>query len=134
MCSLVFTLNSTTLREDSFLIFFLHFFIIVMFYSSGQFAICYQFYIGAIRNLYSEPILGPRDRRSGAYCFFPVCHSVILSYAFCHSLWNFNLANNFWTVNARGLIFHMSWSCDKTFPWVPLFLTLWPWPSSLIHF
>ena len=47
---------------------------------------------------------------------------------------NFNLANNFWTVNASALIFHMSIPCDKTFPWVPLFWTLWPWPWILIHF
>ena len=46
---------------------------------------------------------------------------------------NFNLANNFWTVSARALIFHMSIPCDKTFLWVPLFLTLWPWPWSLTH-
>ena len=37
---------------------------------------------------------------------------------------NFNLAYNFWTVSARALIFHRSIPCDKTFPWVPLFLTL----------
>ena len=47
---------------------------------------------------------------------------------------NFNLSNNFWTVSARTLIFHMSISCDKTFLWLPLFFTLWPWPWSLIHF
>ena len=56
--------------------------------------------------------------------------SVILS--IYHYLWNFNLANNFWTVSARALIFHMNIPCDKTFPWVPLFPTLWPW--SLTHF
>ena len=28
---------------------------------------------------------------------------------------NFNLANNFWTVGARALIFHMNIPCDKTF-------------------
>ena len=33
---------------------------------------------------------------------------------------NINLANNFWTVSARSLIFHMT--C------VPLFFTLWPSP------
>ena len=70
--------------------------------------------------------LCPRDRRSGGggYCFCPVCHS----------LCNFNFANNFWTVGARALIFHMSNPCDKTFSWVPLFFTLWPWPWSLTHF
>ena len=67
------------------------------------------------------------DRK--AYCFCPVC---ILS--FCPPLWNLNLANNFWTVRARALIFHMNISCDKTFPWGALFFTLWPWPWSLTHF
>ena len=47
---------------------------------------------------------------------------------------NFNLANNFWTVSAGSLIFHMSIPCDKTFPWVPLFFTLWPWLESLTYF
>ena len=53
----------------------------------------------------------PQDRRSGAYCFCLVCHSLILSY--CHSalLWNYYLANNFWTLSARALIFHMI-PCD----------------------
>ena len=130
----------------------------------------------------------PKIEDQGAYRFCPVCHSVILS--FCPPLWNFNLANNFWTVSARALIFHMSipcdknngthwkilsvgtiifdpvtltlefdpffenfnlannfWKlsaralifhmsipCDKTFPWVSLFLTLWLWPWSLTHF
>ena len=46
---------------------------------------------------------------------------------------NFNLSNNVWTVSARALIFHMSIPCNKTFPWVPLFFTLWPWPWSLTH-
>ena len=82
----------------------------------------------------------PEIEDRGAYCFCPVCHSVIPSLchsvipSFCHSLWNFNLANNFWTVNARALIFHMSIPCDKTFLWVPLFWTLWPWPWSMTHF
>ena len=49
----------------------------------------------------------------------------------CHSAWNFNLAYNFWTVNARALIFHLSIPCDsipcdRTFPWIQLFFTLWP--------
>ena len=82
----------------------------------------------------------PKIEDRGAYCFCPVCHSVIPSFclsvipSFCHSLWNFNLANNFWTGSARALIFHMNIPCDKTFPWVPLFFTLWPWPWSLTHF
>ena len=59
--------------------------------------------------------------------------SVILS--FCPPFWKFNLAtfNNFWTVSARALIFHMSIPCDITFLWVPLFflpcdLELGVWP------
>ena len=65
----------------------------------------------------------PRSKIGGHIVFVL---SVILS--FCPPLWNFNLANNFWTVSARALIFHMNIPCDKTFPWVPLFFTLWPWP------
>ena len=42
---------------------------------------------------------------------------------------NFNLANTFWTVGARALIFHMSISCDKIFLLVSRYLFLWPWPS-----
>ena len=67
------------------------------------------------------------DRRSGGKLFLS-CLSL------CPPLWNFNLANNFWTVSARALIFHMSISCDETFPLVPLFLTLRPWPWSFTHF
>ena len=84
------------------------------------------------------PLLGsyvfipPRSKIEGAYSFCPVCHSVILS--FCPPLWNFSLANNFWTVSATAFIFHMSIPCDKTFSWVPLFLTLWPGPWSLTNF
>ena len=74
----------------------------------------------------------PEIEDRGAYCFCPIFHSVIL--LFCPPLWNFNLANNFWTVSARALIFHMYISYDKTFPWVPLFFTLWFWPWSLTHF
>ena len=54
--------------------------------------------------------------------------------SFCPPLWNFNLANNIWTVSARALIFHMNIPCDKTFSWVPLFFILWPWPCSLTKF
>ena len=45
-----------------------------------------------------------------------------------------NLANNFWTVSVTALIFHMNNPCDDTFPWIPLFFTLWPWPWSWTHF
>ena len=62
----------------------------------------------------------------------PDCHSVLLS--FCPPFWNLNLANNFWTVSARALIFHMRSPFEKTFLWVPLLWTLWPWPWSLTHF
>ena len=47
---------------------------------------------------------------------------------------NFNLAYNSWTTIGRGFIFHMCIPCDKTFPWVPKFLTSWPWPWSLTYF
>ena len=79
--------------------------------------------------------LCPRDRRSEGILFLSClsfCHSVILS--FCPLLWNLNLANNFWTVIAIDVIFHMNIPCDKTFPWVPLFFTLVPWPWSFTLF
>ena len=62
----------------------------------------------------SNGIFVIRDRR-----FFFVL-SVILS--FCPPNWNLNPAYNLWTVSARALIFHKNIPCDKTFPWVPLFL------------
>ena len=83
-------------------------------------------------NQNSAYFYAPEIKDRWAYWFCPVCHSIILS--FCPPLWNFNLANNFWTMTARALIFHMNILCDKTFHWVPLFLTLWPWPWSLTHF
>ena len=66
----------------------------------------------------------------GAIIFYPVT----LTLEFDPFLKNFNLANNFWTVSPRALIFHMSILCDKTFPLVPLFFTLWPWTWSMTHF
>ena len=47
---------------------------------------------------------------------------------------NFNLANNFWTVSARALIFQMSIPYYKTFLWVPLFLRhlLWSWSLTYL--
>jgi hypothetical protein len=58
--------------------------------------------------------------------------SVILSFnSVIHQ--NFNLGYNFWMVSTTVLIFHMGILCDKTFPWVQNFLTLWPWPWCLIY-
>ena len=37
-------------------------------------------------------------------------------------------------MNARALLFHMTIPCDKIFPYVSLFFTLWLWPWSLTHF
>ena len=45
---------------------------------------------------------------------------------------NFNLGYNIWMVSTRALIFHMSVSYGKTFPWVPKVLTLWPWPLTYL--
>ena len=56
----------------------------------------------------------------GTIIFYPV----MLILEFDPFFENFNLANNFGRVSARALIFHMNIPCDKTFPWVPLFLTL----------
>ena len=73
--------------------------------------------------------LCPRDRRSGGILFLSClsfCHYVILS-----SSLKLQLANNFWTVSARALIFHMSIPCDKTFRG---YHYLWPWPWSLTYF
>ena len=61
----------------------------------------------------------PRSKNGGGGCvLFFSCLS------FCHSLWIFNLANNFRTVRARALIFNISISYDQIFPWFPLFFTL----------
>ena len=53
----------------------------------------------------------------GTIIFYPVTLTLEFDLLFK----NFNLANNFWTVSTRALIFHMSIPCDKTFPWIPLF-------------
>ena len=72
---------------------------------------------------------GPPRSKIGGHIVYVLF--VILS--FC-PLWNINLANYLWTVSARAIIFHMNIPCDKTFPWVQLFLTLWPLPWSLTYF
>ena len=70
-------------------------------------------------------ILCPQVRRLG--CIFFSCLS------FC-PLSNFNLANIFWKVSARALIFHMSIFCEKIFPcsniFYPVNLTLEFYPFS----
>ena len=53
-------------------------------------------------------------------------HIVFASLSFCPPLWNFNLANNFWTMNARALIFHMNIPCDRPFRGYHYF-----WPCAL---
>ena len=64
-----------------------------------------------------------------------IFYPVTLTLEFDPFFENFNLANNFLTMSAKALIFHMSFPCDKTFPWVPLFFfPLWPWTRSLTHF
>ena len=41
---------------------------------------------------------------------------------------------NFRTLNDRALIFNMCIPCDKTFPLIPKFLTLWLGPLRLTYF
>ena len=55
----------------------------------------------------------------GTIIFYPVT----LTLEFDLFSENFNFANNFWIVSARALLFHMSIPCNKTFPWVPFFLS-----------
>ena len=70
----------------------------------------------------------PEIEDRGAYCFCPVCHSVIPS--FCHSLWNFNLAYNFSTVNFTWVLlvirpfrgYHYFLPCDLDLVVWPIFL------------
>ena len=70
---------------------------------------------------FNDFFYAPEIKDKRAFCFCPVCHSV----------WNFYLAKNFWTVKARALIFLMGIPSGKTFQRVPTFFTLWPWPLSL---
>ena len=58
---------------------------------------------------------------------------VTLTLVFDLLIKNFNLGHNTFMVSIRALIFHMSVPCDKAFPWVPKFLTLWPWPWCLTY-
>ena len=59
----------------------------------------------------------------------PICechffYPVTLTLEFDPFFVNFNIANNFWTLSARALIFHMSIPCDKTIIFYPVTLTL----------
>ena len=45
---------------------------------------------------------------------------------------NVHHSNNFWTVTARALIFHMSILWDQTFPWV--LILFYPWHLTLVYF
>ena len=63
----------------------------------------------------SPAFLCPEIEDGGGGVLFLSCLS------FCPPLWNFNLTNNFSTVNARAFTFHMNIPCGKTFPWAPLF-------------
>ena len=57
------------------------------------------------------------------------------SWSLTHLLktWTLLTVYDIWTMSVRALIFHMSISCDKTFPLVPTFLILWHWSWSLTH-
>ena len=59
---------------------------------------------------------------------------VTLTLTFDLLLKNFYLGHNFLTRRGSAFIFHIYIPCDKTFPWVPKVLTLWPWPWSLTYF
>ena len=64
----------------------------------------------------------PQRLKIWGILFCPVCHFLIIILQFFKSVnrsETFNLANNFLTMSSRALIFHMSISCDRTFPWVP---------------
>ena len=45
-----------------------------------------------------------------------------------------HLANYFWTVSPRALIFHTSIPSNKMLSLVPTFFSRWPWPWSLTYF
>ena len=78
------------------------------------------------------PFLARRDECPESYCRTPGV-GVGVSVRVCvHK--NFNLAYNSWTTIGKAFIFHLRISCDKNFPWVPIFLILWPWPWSLTYF
>ena len=87
----------------------------------------------------SKPLVPQPELRSGrgSYRLASVCPSVRLSV--CPSVRlsvskNFNIGHNFCTVRGRAFIFYTSVPCDKTFPLVPIFFIMcpWPWPLTFI--
>ena len=67
------------------------------------------------------------------YIFLPPRSKIEWGGGYCF-LENLYLANNFWTVSSRALIFHISIPCVKTFQCVSTFFTLWPLSWSLTLF
>jgi hypothetical protein len=59
--------------------------------------------------------------------------SELLTFVFDQSTESIDIGYIFWMVCTRSVIFHISFPWDKTFPWVPTNLTLWPWPWSLTY-
>jgi hypothetical protein len=66
-------------------------------------------------------------------CGYQKFDLVTLTLVFDLHVENFSLVYIFRIVWTRTLIFHASIPCDKTFPWVQYFLTLWPWPWCLTY-
>ena len=100
-------------------------------YSSGIFNkyYCFLFLYSSLGFDPNVLFMPPRSKIGGILFLscLSFCNSVILP--FCPPLWIYNLADTFWTVSARSLIFHMNIPCDKTFPWEtiifdPVYLTL----------
>ena len=71
----------------------------------------------------------PSRSKIGEHIVFVL--SVILSS--CPHFWNFNLANNFWTVSVRVWYFTRIFLMIRPFRGY-LILPLWPWPWSLTYF
>ena len=65
----------------------------------------------------TDKFLARRDKCPESYCRTPGVGVGVRVHK------NFNLAYNSWTTIGRAFIFHMCIPCDKTFPWVPKFLT-----------
>jgi hypothetical protein len=66
-----------------------------------------------------------------AYCFCPVCNSIIICHVFLSSTKNFNLGYNFWMVSTRLWYFTWVFIVTRPFHGYKKNLTLWPWPWCL---